>query len=107
MSTHTDPRCEFLIKHEQSKLGWMDDGPQKQRAMHMIKVRVLSMPWNDMLEAYAKTKWERDHGRIRVIQHMAKDAETGEFFPASYVMEQNVNGQWTKVPVTYTYEGED
>lgn len=104
--THTDPRCEFLIDYEQSKLGWMEDGPQKMRAMHMAKVRVLSMPWNDMLEAYAKTKWERDHNRIRVTQHMKKDAETGEYKATHYVMEQNVNGQWTKVPVIYVNEDE-
>lgn len=104
--THTDPRCEFLIDYEQSKLGWMEDGPQKMRAMHMAKVRVLSMPWNDMLEAYAKTKWERDHNRIRVIQYVEADEETGAPTLTRWIIEQNVNGEWTKVPVIYVNKDE-
>lgn len=107
MSTHIDPHAQFLIDHEQSKLAWMDNGPRKKQAEHMIRTRILSMPWQEMFDLYDKTRWEMDHGRIRVTQHMKKDAETGEYKATHYVMEQNVNGQWTKVPVTYIYDGED
>lgn len=105
--TDLDPRLQFLIDYECSKLDWMDGGPRKDQAEHMIKTRLLSLPWQEMLDLYAKTKWEENHGRIRVTQHMKKDPETGVFVAAHYVMEQNVNGQWTKLPVTYTYEGEE
>ena len=105
--THTDPRCQFLIDYEISKLDWMEEGPRRAQAEHLAKVRVLSMPWQDMLDLYAKTKWEENHGRIRVTQHMKKDPETGVFVATNYVMEQNVNGHWSALPVLYTYEGEE
>ena len=94
--THTDPRCQFLIDYEISKLDWMDQGPRRTQAEHMAKVRILSMPWQDMLDLYAKTKWEENHGRIRVVQKFAMI--NGERKPTTYSIEQNVNGQWTKIP---------
>ena len=102
--TDLDPRLQFLIDYEISKLDWMDHGPRKDQAEHMAKVRILSMPWQEMLDLYAKTKWEENHGRIRVIQHMEKDAETGAYNSTRYVMEQNVRGHWTKLPVTYNFD---
>ena len=101
--THTDPRCQFLIDYECAKLDWMDQGPRKTQAEHMAQVRIMSMPWQEMLDLYAKTKWEENHGRIRVIQHMEKN-EAGDYVPTKYVMEQNVRGQWTKLPVTHTLD---
>ena len=96
--THTDPRCQFLIDYEISKLDWMDHGPRRTQAEHMAKVRVLSMPWQDMLDLYAKTKWGELHGRIRVIQKTAWI--NGQNHNTRYLIEQNIHGQWTKIPVT-------
>lgn len=101
--TDLDPRLQFLIDYEISKLDWMDHGPRKDQAEHMAKVRILSMPWQEMLDLYAKTKWEELHGRIRVIQHMEKNEE-GTYVPTKYVMEQNVRGHWTNLPVTYSFD---
>lgn len=96
--TDLDPRIQFLIDYEISKLDWMDQGPRKTQAEHMAKVRILSMPWQDMLDLYAKTKWEELHGRIRVIQKFAMI--NGEVRKTRYVIEQNVRGQWTEIPMT-------
>ena len=96
--TDLDPRLQFLIDYECSKLDWMDHGPRKDQAEHMAKVRILSMPWQEMLDLYAKTKWEENHGRIRVIQKFAMI--NGEVRKTRYVIEQNVRGQWTEIPMT-------
>ncbi len=106
MSTHIDPHAQFLIDHEQSKLAWMDNGPRKKQAEHMIRTRILSMPWQEMFDLYDKTRWEMDHGRIRVIQYVEADEETGAPTLTRWIIEQNVNGEWTKVPVTYVNEDE-
>lgn len=106
MSTHIDPHAQFLIDHEQSKLAWMDDGPRKKQAEHMIKTRILSMPWQEMFDLYDKTKWEMDHGKIRVIKYVETHEETGAPTLTRWMIEQNVNGEWTKVPVIYVNEDE-
>ena len=104
--THTDPRCQYLIDNEHRKLGWMEEGPAKEQAKHMAKVRVLSMPWREMLDLYAKTKWSEDHGRIRVIQYVETNEETGSPTLTRWMIEQNIDGEWTKVPVIYVNEDE-
>ena len=100
--TDLDPRLQFLIDYECAKLDWMDEGPRKQQAEHMAKIRILSMPWQDMLDLYAKTKWEENHGRIRVTQKFA--VINGERKPTSYSIEQNVHGRWTEIPKVETEE---
>ena len=103
MSTHTDPRCQYLIDLEISKLGWMENGPRKDQAKHMIKTRILSMPWKDMLDLYAKTKWSEDHGRIRVIQYY-EVADSGHSRNTRMVIKQNIHGTWAPVQVIYVDE---
>lgn len=102
--TDLDPRLQFLIDYECSKLDWMDHGPRKDQAEHMIKTRLLSLPWNDMLDLYAKTQFENNHGRLRVIQYQKKDPDTGEYVATRYVMEQNIRGYWETLPVTIVNE---
>jgi len=104
--TDLDPRLQFLIDYEISKLDWMDQGPRKTQAEHMAKVRILSMPWQEMLDLYAKTKWEENHGRIRVIQYVETHEDTGAPVLTRWIMEQNIDGEWTKVPVIYVNEDE-
>lgn len=102
--TDLDPRLQFLIDNEHRKLGWMDEGPEKEKAKHMAKVFVMSLPWDEAIDWYNEIKWSMDHGRVRVIQYQKKDPDTGEYIATRYVMEQNVNGVWEVPPVTIINE---
>lgn len=95
--TDLDPRIQFLIDNEHRKLGWMEEGPEKEKAKHMAKVFVMSLPWDEAIDWYNEIKWSMDHGRVRVIQKVV--TVDGDKHATQYVLEQNVDGQWTEVPV--------
>jgi hypothetical protein len=101
-----DPRLQFLIDNEHRKLGWMEEGPAKEQAKHLAKVFVMSQPWDEMIDWYNEIKWSEDHGKIRVIQYVGVHEDTGAPILTRWMIEQNINGQWTKVPVTYVNEGD-
>ena len=104
--TDLDPRLQFLIDNEHRKLGWMDEGPEKEQAKHMAKVFVMSLPWDEAIDWYNEIKWSEDHGRVRVIQYVETNEETGAPVLTRWIMEQNIDGEWTKVPVIYVNEDE-
>ena len=101
-----DHRLQFLIDNEHRKLGWMEEGPEKEKAKHMAKIFVMSLPWNEMVDWYNEIKWSEDHGKIRVVQYVETHEETGVPILTRWMIEQNVNGEWTKVPVIYVNEDE-
>lgn len=104
--TDPDPRIQFLIDNEHRKLGWMAEGPEKEQAKHMAKVFVMSLPWDEAIDWYNEIKWSEDHGKIRVIQYIETNKETGSPTLTRWIMEQNIDGEWTKVPVIYVNEDE-
>ena len=95
--TDLDPRLQFLIDNEHRKLGWMDEGSEKEKAKHMAKVFVMSLPWDEAIDWYNEIKWSMDHGRVRIIQKVV--TVDGDKHATQYILEQNVDGQWTEVPV--------